>query len=250
MVSADVVAAVSPHLDDAVLSCGHVLAASPGSHVVTVFSGGPTRVWRLPAWDRSSGIFSPGANVMRVRRAEDDAALDLLGARACRLDFWDSQYRDRPSFIEWLIGRRRDPAAGDARLLEELVERLGRLVGELEIRRWLVPLGLVHRDHLLTAEVCRRVARVAPDIEWVAYEEQPYGAERPDLAAEALSRLSDAGWRVSPLSLDSTFGEDGKRAAVERYRSQGAALGSRRDVALAAPEVYHRLYPPTPGAET
>jgi LmbE family N-acetylglucosaminyl deacetylase len=33
---------LSPHLDDAVLSCGVLLAANGGARVVTVFAGMPT----------------------------------------------------------------------------------------------------------------------------------------------------------------------------------------------------------------
>ncbi len=47
------VVVVSPHLDDAVLGCGQLLAAWPGATVVTVFAGKPA-VYPTPQreWDR------------------------------------------------------------------------------------------------------------------------------------------------------------------------------------------------------
>lgn len=241
------VTVVSPHLDDGVLSCGHLLAACPGSRVVTVFSGGPKRVWRLPAWDRASGVFSPGADVMGVRRHEDDEALAVLGAGPERLGFWDSQYRSR--------ARRRGMVVGEE-LLQAVADRLLALVRTSTTIRWFVPLGLVHEDHELTAEACRRVAgSLGPTepmgtvgaVQWVGYEDQPYAAERPELVADVLARLDGAGWSTEPVSTGTTTDTGRKQAALERYRSQWQALGERRLVAVQSPEAYHRLLPPTDG---
>ncbi|HLX86992.1 MAG TPA: PIG-L family deacetylase [Acidimicrobiales bacterium] len=243
------VAVVSPHLDDAVLSCGRVLAAHPGSHVVTVFTGGPAHVWRLPAWDRSSGIFSPGANVMQVRRSEDDAALGVLDARAERLGLWDSQYRGRASVLSRLTRRLPAPGPDDDQLADTIAGRVETLARSLGSHRWLIPLGLVHRDHLITAAACRRVATRMPELEWVAYEELPYAAESPELVAEALSRLADAGWQSEPATLEVAGDAAPKEAAVQCYRSQSAALGPRRDLAVHSPEAYHRLRATSDGGQ-
>src|SRR4051794_35229184 len=81
---------VSPHLDDAVLSCWHVLQDGEAT-VVTVFAGVPepgTRGW----WDRLTGSDDSAAR-MRERLREDDAALGLGGATPLRLDLLDEQYR-------------------------------------------------------------------------------------------------------------------------------------------------------------
>src|SRR5579872_2478636 len=83
------VGVVSPHLDDAVLSCGQLLGARPKSHLVTVFSSGPSKVRPLPDWDQMSGVFSPGDDVMAIRRQEDDEALSLMSGTGHRLGFWD-----------------------------------------------------------------------------------------------------------------------------------------------------------------
>ena len=54
------VVVVSPHPDDAVLSCGQFLARHPGTTVITVFCGQPVRYPDPPnRWSVLSG-FAPG----------------------------------------------------------------------------------------------------------------------------------------------------------------------------------------------
>jgi LmbE family N-acetylglucosaminyl deacetylase len=69
---------LSPHLDDAVLSCWSVLSGSPDVEVVNVFTGGAHA---------------------RERAAEDRAALQLVGARSRNLDL--------PEHPHWIGARSR-----------------------------------------------------------------------------------------------------------------------------------------------
>ena len=234
------VAVVSPHFDDAVLSCGRLLAASPASHVVTVFSAGPRRAWRLTAWDRTSEIFSPGADVMGARRAEDDAALSLLGAQGHRLGMWDPQYR-RP--LELPRRWRRQAGDDSRRLVEAVTARLESVIGTLEVGTWLAPLGLVHADHAATAGACRAAAARHPELRWGLYEELPYRCEHPELVPDALARWQAAGFETPVVEDDPGDAPERKRAAVEAYRSQCRALGDRLPAVLEAAERYHRLVP-------
>src|SRR5665213_1523592 len=81
-------AVVSPHLDDAVLSCAGLIAGAPATTVLTVFAGfPPARDAATPAeflpgstfWDQAGG-FVAGDDVVGLRRAEDSAALENIGA--------------------------------------------------------------------------------------------------------------------------------------------------------------------------
>ncbi|MDR5780666.1 PIG-L family deacetylase [Caballeronia sp. LZ065] len=83
---------ISPHLDDAVFSCGALLAAGTDALVCTVFAGTP-EMPMVTGWDTACG-FSDAHQAMEARRAEDIAALEILGARARHLSFLDSQYAD------------------------------------------------------------------------------------------------------------------------------------------------------------
>ncbi len=82
---------LSPHFDDAVLSCWHVLAGAGEVLVVNVFAGEPP-AGALGWWDRLAGA-SDSATAVRTRVEEDREALALAGRTAVNLPFLDGQYR-------------------------------------------------------------------------------------------------------------------------------------------------------------
>jgi LmbE family N-acetylglucosaminyl deacetylase len=83
---------LSPHLDDAVLSCWHVLTQPGEVGVITVFAGVPTALTTPAWWDRYTGASDSGERV-RERVEEDRSALALAGRTAVNLGFLDEQYR-------------------------------------------------------------------------------------------------------------------------------------------------------------
>jgi hypothetical protein len=83
---------LSPHFDDAVLSCWHVLAGAGEVLVVNIFAGEPP-AGALGWWDRLAGAADSAAAV-RARVEEDRRALALAGRAAVNLPFLDSQYRE------------------------------------------------------------------------------------------------------------------------------------------------------------
>lgn len=85
---------LSPHPDDAVLSCWHALAGRQ-AEVVTVFAGLPTAGVPLSAWDRLTGASDARARAA-VRRAEDVAALTVAGCAVRPLDLLGKSYREGP----------------------------------------------------------------------------------------------------------------------------------------------------------
>jgi GlcNAc-PI de-N-acetylase len=84
---------LSPHLDDAVLSCWHVLTQPGDVEAITVFAGVPTALTAPAWWDRHTGAADSGERV-RERIEEDRCALALAGRVAVNLGFLDEQYRD------------------------------------------------------------------------------------------------------------------------------------------------------------
>jgi LmbE family N-acetylglucosaminyl deacetylase len=80
---------LSPHLDDAVLSAWHAVAAG-GTTVVTFFAGVPPDGF-VTDLDRSHGA-EDSAAWLRRRRSEDRAALAAGGARAVHLDLLEAQF--------------------------------------------------------------------------------------------------------------------------------------------------------------
>ena len=89
-----VAAILSPHLDDAVLSCWHVLQRRGDVLVINVFAGVPaSRPGALSWWDELTGARDSGRRVLE-RVEEDREALALAGCEPVNLRFLDEQYRD------------------------------------------------------------------------------------------------------------------------------------------------------------
>jgi LmbE family N-acetylglucosaminyl deacetylase len=208
---------ISPHLDDAVLGCGALLAAHRGSVVLTVFAGTP-RDAQHTDWDRRCG-FADARAAMAARRLEDDEALALLQAHALRLAFLDSQYGDTPS-IE--------------RVRDALRETRANAVPD----RVLVPMGLFHSDHQLVHDAARAVFDGAPV--WF-YEDVPYRG-LPGLLQQRLADWACEGLTATPVRWAAREPERAlKRRAVQAYRSQQRAFGEHGWADADQPERYWSL---------
>lgn len=199
------IAVISPHLDDAVLACGTLIAANPGAAVVTVFAGRPPGGSALTEWDRASG-FTAGDDVIGLRREEDRRALDLLGAGPHWLDFLDAQYAPAPPVTDIA-------AALDAALD---VLRPGTVV---------VPFGLFHSDHASTHAACVTLLPRRGDLVWFAYEEPMYRT-LSELVGSRLEALRDAGLKPTAARLTRGPACAAKRAGVACYASQLRALAT------------------------
>lgn len=86
------IAILSPHLDDAALSCWHVLAGAHDVLVVNLFAGVPAASTPVGWWDVLSGYADPQSTVF-ARLAEDRAALAMADREPLNLGFLDHQYR-------------------------------------------------------------------------------------------------------------------------------------------------------------
>src|SRR5439155_20945282 len=114
-------------------------AGHPGAKVVTVFGGRPPAYPDPPTkWDALGG-FRRGDDVVALRRDEDVAALNVLGATPYWLDFSDHQYLERS---EWY-----PPGVVAAALRGALVDLAPTAV--------FVPFGLANPDHDLTHRAAR-----------------------------------------------------------------------------------------------
>lgn len=209
---------VSPHLDDAVLSCGQLMAGRPDCVVVTVFAGTPANGRRLTTFDRNSG-FTSAAHAMRDRWAEDDDALNRLHATAVRLDFTDNQYGETDA---------------DERALAQTLVGAIRSIGA---RETFGPLGLAHPDHHRTRRAYCQALRALPMVQPWLYEDMPARVLWPETVPDALAWWNGMGWQ-GELAFAGTGPRAAKVAAVERYRSQLWALDPPTYL---VPERHYRL---------
>lgn len=227
---------ISPHLDDAVLSCGLLLAANPEAVVCTVFTARPEKN-QSTDWDRASG-FADAFEAIEARKAEDVRALTLLGARAFHLPFCDAQYHSSPSH-------------------ETLVAALGRALVEMKPATVVIPLGLFHSDHKLVANACLALMEEHSHrqhqpqrMSMYAYEDVPY-RNMQGVVQTRLAELAGCGYEVCPADELMTASaahdeqeqmkQQKKRAAIAAYESQLRAFGPDGLAGLVSPERYWRL---------
>lgn len=228
------IAVVSPHLDDAVLGCGTLLAAHPGATVVTVYTGGPDTYPDPPTrWDALAG-FGPGEDVLAARRAEDERALAALGATPVWLGVAEHQYLPPE---EW-IGA------------EGVVDGLEAALRAVDPGAVVAPLGLANPDHVATHAACRAVRERLGGPVWLWYEDFGY-KHIPGVLARRLAGLLDEGLWPTPACPTVSPDLAAKRAAFACYASQVRALeadwsiGAKLDAA--APEQFWSIEPPPAG---
>jgi LmbE family N-acetylglucosaminyl deacetylase len=253
----DRIVVVSPHLDDAVLGCGRLMAVRSGVTVVTVFAGNPP-AYRDPMrlWDVQSG-FGPDDDVMEVRRGEDGAALAILEAQPLHLDYVEHTYNPG------------DKPVAPTVIAEGLAPTL-RALGPTLV---LAPFGLANPDHDVVHRACMLVREgFEPGTSWWCYEEsdpsQPPSFDRgpswwlyedhpykhvPGLLAWRVSSLFRSGVWPTPVCPPVDHDDTRKAAAVACYPTQLFALEDdwriSAKLAAPAPEQFWRLAPPPTGWE-
>jgi LmbE family N-acetylglucosaminyl deacetylase len=219
---------ISPHLDDAVLSCGLFLAAHPGTIVLTALAGIPPDL-PVNGWDHRCG-FRNGDNVMAARREEDQVALALLGAEPRWLDFCQRSHLAPDNMV--------DPRA--------LSDAIAAVIEELSPAAVAFPFGLGHPDHELTHGASVALVAARPELAWYCYEDIPYRI-LPGVLAARIRELLDAGIRPTPVSVRLDRTHDRKAAAFQAYRSQAGPLdddwGINRMLSGATGEGWWRLLP-------
>jgi LmbE family N-acetylglucosaminyl deacetylase len=145
---------LSPHLDDAVLSCWSVLSSPGDVRPVNVFAASP-RPGFVTSIDRICGATDSAAH-MAERCAEDAEALALAGRTPTNLPFLDRQYR----------GPR---AAFSLRSLDAAVAEA---VGPIAALYAPAALGGGHTDHRLVRRLA--LAAAASGIRVHLYADLPY----------------------------------------------------------------------------
>ncbi len=172
------VLAVSPHLDDAAFSAGASLAAlADAGHEVTVVTcftrSVPDPTGFALACQLDKGL-PPDVDYLALRRAENAAAMVVLGATPVDLDLPEAPHRGYTSAPDLFAGVH----PGDD-VWCEVADLLAGLSADL----WLAPQALgAHVDHL---QVLRAVASLDPPVLW--WRDSPYVLRRPDaVPGEAL----------------------------------------------------------------
>ncbi len=230
--SAEAALVVSPHLDDAVLSCAQLIKSRPGTTVVTVLAGYPPGTHA--GWSaRTTGLaVAKDANLRR--RQEDERAAQILGFRPTWMDVCAREYDAGESTDE-------RQAQIEAALYEAL--------SSTEARALFVPLGVTHPDHVAVSDVALRVA-AGTDKSCFTYMDMPYGQARPGRVRRRLRALRKQ--FVVERSVQFAGDLPAKAEAVRAYSSQISALqafGRHFDRIFTDQETYWRILS-RPGGES
>lgn len=174
-------AVLGVHADDAVYSVGEWIAARRDQDVVVVTMLGGVPRGGDQAW-------------VKQLLADNEEACGLLGARTVDLPFLDGKY-------------------GQTLHTRQLAAAVHQTLIGLTPTEILVPLGVRHADHLLTAPFALAEA-MARRVRVCVYADLPYSAMYPDEAAARLDQLEV----IEPAG-DSGHLEE-KRAACRLYSNQ------------------------------
>lgn len=243
---------VSPHPDDAVLSCGALMSHAVGrTHVtvVTLFTEAGPPPYTLSARRYLHQVGARDAETLyRQRRAEDRAVLEPMGIENVHTGLTDAQFRRRPHpgqpsgcarllpevthiypvyRLHVVSGRIAAADAGTLRQARESIQRAARAGQALVV----APLGVGrHVDHVLA-----RTAAERSGVPVAYYSDFPYNQRhRPDAAFIRRHGLIEARWsRVSA-----------KAELIRAYQTQARALFRDGRIPL-RPEAF--FFPGAPG---
>jgi LmbE family N-acetylglucosaminyl deacetylase len=228
---------VSPHLDDAALSCAVLLERDVPVDVVTVFAGLPDRP-RATFWDEICGFADSGESIP-ARRKEEELAFNGSCHRVSHMDLLESGYldgqRDAADGVaigevvnRWIARNAAAPVlfvaapVGAGMRRPRWRERAARIIGPKE--------GLPqHPDHLFVRDATLRAVSASSAL-LVLYEELPYVfSHRGDEEALRVARRSR---RRRLLQLALPVDLDTKAHRLAAYASQVPHLrgdGTRLD---------------------
>ena len=204
---------ISPHLDDAVFSCGGTLAklAAEGWRTVlcTVFTKSVVHPQGFALACQLDKNLAPDIDYMKLRRNEDHRAAKILGAaKTFHLNFLEAPNRGYDSASELFAGEK----PGDE-VWRNVAEHLKALSKIYQPEIIFAPQGLGnHVDHLQTI---RAVLRAIPVEKTLWYRDTPYAVRQPNALP---SKLLPPG--LFPLIFEIEAYLPQKIAACAAYSSQ------------------------------
>jgi LmbE family N-acetylglucosaminyl deacetylase len=219
---------LSPHLDDAALSCGGQICQETGKHhpilIVTVMAGEPDANVKLSDFAKSlHRRWELARDAVVVRRAEDVVACQILQADHLHWSMPECIYRvdsatGKPCYPSWeSIITSRHPA--DERVVDWLTHQLLQLPAADQI---IAPLTAGnHVDHRLVRQAAEQVFGNT----LIYYEDFPYVTDPENLTAVLTSTPKD--WQAMRIELTATAVR-AKTEAVWAYASQRSTFFETR----------------------
>lgn len=219
---------ISPHYDDAVLSCGGQIAqlAATGEEVVvaTVFGGTPNPDRLSPFAASIHARPGGGENLVALRQAEDARAMAVLRATSRPGDYLDCIYRQDEERTRWfydheaaLYGPVAPAERGLAFELAQVFASLGGYPSECVLY---APLAIGnHVDH----QILNKMAHLLQESGYTVYfyEDYPYVAREAAGLERALAQSRRDYWRSHLVTLD----QDAMARKTEAIAAYGSQIG-------------------------
>lgn len=223
---------MSPHLDDAVLSCGGLIAALRESCTVevwTIFTGAPLRgpYSEVARWLHEQSGGTKGKFLSWKRRAEDRRACARLGAKAVHFHFHDAPYRrDSKQNFLYPSGLQAETHRDDDAVVNDVCTLLRRRIAHNDVL--VAPLAIGgHVDHRLA----RRIAEAGCSGRLLYYADFPYVQSRPLEVPATASGLSMLSYHLSVPQVEDWI------SSVSCYASQVPLL---EEAYGSMPELIHK----------
>ena len=219
---------ISPHLDDAILSCGGLIyeqvKAGKTVEVWTITAGIPNRQ-HLPEFARQiNAEWGINLDALQTRLLEDQRACEVVGAKVVHLHWLDCIYRYKSAGDELI---KNNDALFDTEPEVELVKEISQflLAKTPKAARLISPMAIGnHIDHLLTVKAIEESG-----LKCQFYADYPYVSRHP----ESLAHLETPHWQRVPAVI-SKEGLKAWQQAVLMHRSQISTFWKgEREVKLA-----------------
>ena len=240
MISADIVY-LSPHFDDAALSCGGLIhrqvEAGYRVLVLTLFGGGPHDSEHLSDLAvKMHQTTGPDEDCELVRQNEEKVAMSLLGAQYHWFDFPSCIYRGAKDDGDWYYLELKD-LYGDIHLQDEpmlaqMWPELERFMAQINPKQVYGPLGVGnHVDHQLTHMLAAKLGDSGTEV--VYYEDYPYAdtvhtrsflSREPYTLDDAEQQMAEQ-QRAAQLVKLTEANVKARVDAICAYRSQLGGLG-------------------------
>ncbi|PWH11674.1 MAG: hypothetical protein DDG60_16990 [Anaerolineae bacterium] len=212
---------ISPHLDDAVLSCGGLIWEQ-------THSGIPVEIWTIMAGDPPLGVESALAKQLHanwqtssaqetvaLRRGEDQNAARRVGASVYHCPFPDAIYRrSKTGTLYYPEGIFAPPNPRENELVKDIAAHLATRLTPYDTIVCPLTIGQ-HVDHILTRQAVEQLGRPL----WY-YADVPYVLWDPEALAPMTEGMTGKSFFVSPQGLA------GWQDSIEAHASQITSLFS------------------------
>ena len=211
---------ISPHFDDAVLSCGGLMSKLSKKNTqllsITVFTSEPADKKSLSTIAKSfHDAWDSGENPYTIRKKEEKKVLDKLNSSYKWLEKLDVIYRFadvkiKDGILNPGISPEEDP------IFSEIFDEILEIIKASPDCYIFAPLGIGnHPDHLVVNLAIRSIKNLHPELNLFFYEDFPYA-----ITGDPKKKLAEYGYKPRSKSIDICDSLQNRVELIKIYESQ------------------------------